>query len=311
MDLDTGQVRSLGGLGSFRGLPSPNGRRIAYVASVDAVFRYRVEVAEVDDGAVEVVAEALDGSVIGWGPDNRSLLISLRMPGADDPAATEAQVLTPGGGTHRVSPIGIDANPIGWSPVSNLIAYQAPDGTHVVRPDGSGDRLVQPWGDGDYRQMFASGWSPVGSELLFSVIDGKRDDQFRPRNDHAIFALDPITGIRRELARPAAPPGYARWSPDGSAVAYTTEVEEGPLVWTTGGPIGEIAHELDWTGTGSELVAIRPTHGDEAREVVAIRPGGSVRIVLGARPGGTYFNIAAVPGTRFAVVDIAPEGTYR
>ncbi len=72
-------------------------------------------------------------------------------------------------------------------------------------------------------------------------------------------------------------------------------------------PRGEVAHELDWAGTDSELIAIRPSQNRGPREVVGITPDGSVRITLDAREGGTYFNIAGVPGTRLLVVDIAPE----
>lgn len=310
VDLDSGRVRQLAGPGSFAGLPSPNGRRIALVADVDRSFRFRVEIVDVDSGAVEVVAEALDGSVIGWAPDNRSLLVAIRTPGRDDPTMTEAHVLTPGGETRRVSRVGIDALPIGWSPITNLIAYTAPDGTHVVEPNGANDRLLMPASDGDQRERFAREWSPVGPELLFIEID-RRFLNPQARDDHAIFALNPTTGVRRDLAKPVKSPSYGRWSGDGARVSFTTDEEGGPFAWTTAGPTREVAHELDWAGTGGDLVAIRPNRADGPREVVTITPGGPTRTVLAAHEGGTYFNIAGLPGTRLAVVDIAPEASYR
>ncbi|MDX6408459.1 MAG: hypothetical protein QOE13_1530, partial [Gaiellaceae bacterium] len=50
-----------------------------------------------------------------------------------------------------------------WTRDSKRLAYVAADGLHVVRSDGSGDRLVDPGHDD-----FSPSWSPSGKALAFS-----------------------------------------------------------------------------------------------------------------------------------------------
>ena len=82
-------------------------------------------------------------------------------------------------------------------------------------------------------------WSPTGSRL--AAIEG----------DHLIL-IDPATGDRTELGRPAGDVTALAWSPDGTQVAYATMVGSVYRVSVEGGEHAVIAESLGQVPGGEE-----------------------------------------------------------
>jgi dipeptidyl-peptidase 4 len=56
-----------------------------------------------------------------------------------------------------------------WSPDGNLIAYLAGNAVHVIRPDGTGHRRLDPLASRVSNEGFA--WAPDGTRLVAVTID--------------------------------------------------------------------------------------------------------------------------------------------
>ncbi len=94
---------------------------------------------------------------------------------------------------------------LAWSPDSALLAYACPGRIYVVRPDGTGRRLLRT---GTARAYWPT-WSPDGSRIAFST-------ESTPLHS-TIYAVD-LDGTHRTLVtRAGAAPD---WSPDGTTIAY-------------------------------------------------------------------------------------------
>jgi hypothetical protein len=314
IELGTGRVHRIAEPADNNPFPSPDGSRLTYIDGVPGTIEQHPAIIGIDGSGARRFPE---GFRLGpWAPDSRHLLTS-----ADDGSLLIVDVDDPVGEPRRVaSAPGVLG--MAWSPSGADIAWADEDGAHVVSAAGGESRTVHPFRDDD-REFWLEGWTPDGRELLFSVRDTHVDagEGIVARDAHGVVAVDVGTGATRTIAETAGPPTYLAASPDGRRLAYLAPVEPGDataVTWTvdiTGAspPVatGEAAHELRWSPDGQELLALRPVAGSQDREVVAINPGGGYRMLIPARPGQTFFNLRAVPGSGFAVVDAGTQDEWR
>jgi TolB protein len=95
-----------------------------------------------------------------------------------------------------------------------LLAYEAPDGIHIVAADGSGDRLLPGTEPGDQNPE----WSPQGDRVvLWTEADGAGD----------IVVIDVGSGRRTRLTDSAEQDvdtdWFPSWSPDGSTIVFDSD----------------------------------------------------------------------------------------
>ncbi len=219
-----------------------------------------------------------------------------------------------------VSPPAQEVVSVAWSPDGAWLAYLvSPGGSiraelHVVRPDGSGPRLVA--GADPRATVFAGGWAGPGSYLcsiapgtgpdadvvLVDVADGTCRTLARggylsvsalsadgstvlarrgPRGYRHVVAVDVATGAQRPVLRPGAPGGASsedgRFAADGRSVFVRASLP-GPLLADRAGlvevPLGPDGPE----GTGRVVLQ----RADADLDGYALRPDGTVLAVWNA-----------------------------
>ncbi len=234
---DGSDRRRLAGFGTAFGTWSRDSRRVAYGASDG------IRVAN-GDGSGDRLVDRGAGSDLAWSPDSRSLAF------VRSTAAAEKLVVIRGAVEHVVGGSLSAPLRLAWSPTSRWLAYSfppyssppysssSPGELDVVRPDGSGRRListgdsyfawspdgrwlayssptsneldlVQPDGSGR-RRLFDSlvgglGWSADGRSLAFCCHDG-------------LVVADVATGSLHPV--PSAGESFFSWSPRGHLLAY-------------------------------------------------------------------------------------------
>jgi Tol biopolymer transport system component len=114
-----------------------------------------------------------------------------------------------------------------------LLAYEAPDGIHVVAADASADRLLAGTEPGDQNPE----WSPHGDRVvLWTDAEGAGD----------IVVIDAGSGRRTRLTDSAEQDvdtdWFPSWSPDGSTVVFNSDRDGGDgrtiyAVPAAGGPL--------------------------------------------------------------------------
>lgn len=143
-----------------------------------------------------------------------------------------------------------DSNPT-WSPDGSLIAYQSERADQsvlmVVRPDGTGSRMLTEAADGGASDP---SWSPDGSRLLFSSGRSGQPGVWTIAADGSSVAL-----LVDDAAFPA-------WSPDGSKVAFTSFRDGKPAIYTISADGTDLARitepdgsgDFDWSPDGTRIV---------------------------------------------------------
>lgn len=221
-----------------------------------------------------------------WSPDGRYLVYHRRSQGAENPqlfvfdviGRTERQV------THDPE---VENHYARWSPDGSFLVFPSTRGgdsdIYRIDPDGSDERpvLTQPLDQGD------PAISPDGSWLAFTseVTDGGTEIFVAPLRN---------PDDRRQLTNHGASSYGIDWSPDGSRIAYNTDVDgdhEVHIVEIETGSDRQLTdngvtdHLPRWSRDGRFIVF--SSERGHAERIYIMRPDGSgVQIVDTGRPTG-------------------------
>jgi Tol biopolymer transport system component len=200
---------------------SPDGRRLAFVASGDGL--YVMTPGEGDrrrlfPNDVSMARWSPDGSMIAFG-DGEQLWI----------------VHTDGTGLRKLA----GGSQAAWSPDGRTIAFRNDQGLFTIGSDGSGlKQLTVPL----LGQPEEATWSPDGSRLAFSAFVSSNPYA------NAIFTMNQDgTGLVRLTPEGGSDVG-PKWSPDGSRIAFRMELM-GPTDGTSGLGV------MNSDGSGRSIVA--------------------------------------------------------
>ena len=183
----------------------------------------------------------------------------------------------------QVTKLGDPVQSVAWSPAGDWLAYDvAPGGglnvqVHVVRPDGSGDRMVTTGGASN-NQLF--GWTQDGKRLRIAsaAVDPSR---FQTQ------LVDPVTGAVQDVGKPANRQQLPVVARDGRFAVIERLVTRGDSnVW-----IVDLA-------SGAERL-VTPHDGRAQFSVAGLSPDGRTLWVVGNAAQDNY---------ALGVVDIDPAG---
>jgi Tol biopolymer transport system component/predicted Ser/Thr protein kinase len=207
---------------------SKDGRRLAYVASVEFYGLRRVAVNVAQNKAAPDPAPLIRGSsVIVWpsiSPDGQSIAYTTRSAGEKPGMVREEIVILSRDGTSRRQVVASESrNRIArWSPSGDRLVF-ASDRTgdyqiYTVRPDGGDLQAFDP----NLHNTIYPIWSPKGDRLIITHLDQKLS-QFIvpwPRGSAPPEDIPPM---------PDSKVGFlpADWSPDGSRLAGSRQQSGG------------------------------------------------------------------------------------
>ena len=215
---------------------SPDGKRLAFARSTGTLTA-DVFVADADGSHLRNLSRgsAQYSWAPDWSPDGGRIAFV-----ASDPDVERLVTIRPDGSDRQPVP-GTAGDPNGqlhrprWAPDGNLIGYTRAADIHVVRPDGSEDRVLVPDAD-------SLAWSPDGRRVAFS----REGDLAFANSDGS----DIVVVTHTQYAYETTP----AFSPDGSQLVYTS---------------------LDWAprgvkGPGDHMYLADP-EGGHPREIYGIR----------------------------------------
>jgi Tol biopolymer transport system component len=239
---------------------SPDGRRIAFtMLKGEGGGRWSLYVMDADGARVERMPtpEGMDTFYTAWSPDGRRIAF-----GAKRNREEKADIYVIGAdgtGLRRLTDDPAGDNTPAWSPDGRLIAFiserEGPHQIYVMGPDGSNQTRLSH----DDSRLFNPQWSPDGRRIVYYAEKGDHLDQIWVMNSdgsepklltggvgHNIFpaftrggreiifcsqrdgaeksSVYTMKADGTELKKLAAAEGfYARPSPDGARVAFTTQ----------------------------------------------------------------------------------------
>jgi len=189
---------------------SPDGSRVAFYRQT-GVLTADVFVSNADGS--HLVNLTKGSAQFSWAPDwspDGSLIVYV----ASDPDVERLVTVRPDGSDRKPIP-GTAVDPteqLGspqWYPDGSLLGYTLTDGIHVIRPDGSGGRLLL----GD---AYGFDWSPDGRRIAFT------------RAGNLALADSDGSDVSFVTRTPNLVEGAAEWSPDGSRMVYVSIDETDP-----------------------------------------------------------------------------------
>jgi dipeptidyl aminopeptidase/acylaminoacyl peptidase len=189
---------------------SPDGARVAFYRQT-GVLTADVFVANADGSHLLNLSKG--SAQFSWAPDwspDGSRIVYV----AGDPDVERLITVRPDGSDREPIP-GTAVDPTAqlgspqWYPDGSLLGYTLTDGIHVIRPDGSGDRLLL----GD---AYGFDWSPDGRRIAFT------------RAGDLALADSDGSDVSFVTRTPNLVEGAAEWSPDGSGMVYVSIDETDP-----------------------------------------------------------------------------------
>jgi hypothetical protein len=183
---------------------TPDGRRFAFFRQTGTLTA-DVFVADANGGHLTNVTRG--GSKFSWAPDwspDGARIVYV----ASDRDVEQLVTIRPDGSDPRGVP-GTATDPNAqlrgprWAPDGDFIGYTRSGDIHVIRPDGSGDRVVLPNASG-------LAWSPNGRRMAFT------------RDGDLALADSDGSNVVLVTHTPNAIEANAAFSPDGSKLVYTS-----------------------------------------------------------------------------------------
>jgi TolB protein len=189
---------------------SRDGRRIAFTVNLGT--RTVVDVMNADgSGRERLTRGSADEAMPAWSPDGTTLAL-------DDNASGRIDLVSPEGDGRRPLVLRRASLPA-WSPTGHEIAFVSGDGRklaltsgdiYVVGADGSDPRLLT-------RNGTFPAWSPDGRTIAFLRNTRRWSEQVD------VWVMNPDGSGKRRVWSHAAEGGGLSWSPDGTALALTSQ----------------------------------------------------------------------------------------
>ena len=209
---------------------SPDGRKLAFTALTRPEGPAHIVVAAADGSTLEPITAVRWGTEDAgrgpvWSPDGRRLVFCLQGPETGPRGGVQASgeldlVESSADGSRRTTLTNAPGSELDprWSPGGRWILYvaTAPDepgssaaSLRVVPAAGGKSRLVVPLGE-----SASASWSPTGRLIAFAGQVGADSRTY-------LYLVHPDgSGLRRLTGEIVEQPPV--WSPDGTAIAYTT-----------------------------------------------------------------------------------------
>jgi dipeptidyl aminopeptidase/acylaminoacyl peptidase len=266
---------------------SPDGRHLAFVASVDG--RQDVWTIDVTTGSLRQITNYnWPDRTPRWSPDGRSLAIVTEIDGRDSIGVVDAD----GGWPRRLTDPAFHSADHAWSPDGRTLAFvsnrQPDQASHnldlwaVDLQSGDERRLTEPDGNADTEPR----WSPDGRRLVFvSERTGWKQ----------VWTMAADGSDARPVAPETAEQTGPVWSPDGRRLAWVRGVgvtarltvvaaDDGQTVAVAPSAHGGTVADLSWFGEGEALctvesspvtageVWVRPIDGEVPTRLTAVVP---------------------------------------
>ncbi|HYE87836.1 MAG TPA: prolyl oligopeptidase family serine peptidase, partial [Vicinamibacterales bacterium] len=240
----TGETRSATSdeASSWGGVWSPDGRRLAFTSTAQSDGRPRLWVWDrATERARAIGIDAVRGD-LEWTPDGTHVLTQL-LPGVE-PRQTTATV--PSGGARP----GVTATVFRHDPTPTRVTAPSTE-TRLVNAQGT--LALVSLESGRARPLLSNEpiaarfLSPDGKEVLVTALRGAaRTGSFQRVYD--VLIVSALTGARRSLATgiTLVRDDAARWSPDGSRVAYKTPEGVVIVAAADGTRVSSSAHDIGW-----------------------------------------------------------------
>jgi len=217
---------------------SPDGSRLAFFRQTGTLTA-DVFVADADGSHLRNLTKgsAQFSWAPDWSPDGTRIVYV-----ASDPNVERLVTVRPDGSGAEVVPnTAVDpTSQLGdpqWFPDGSVLGFTLTDGIHVIRPDGSGSRLLLADATG-------FDWSPDGKRIVFT------------RGDDLALAQSDGTDVSFVTRTPRLGEGGASFSPDGAKLVWVAVDNTDPKVGT--GP-GDHMYVAD--GDGRNRHILRAPHG--------------------------------------------------
>ena len=254
---------------------SPDGRQVAYLHTTEDSGDPSIMVAAADGSDAEVLVESAASP--RWSPDGTRIAYQdadpfVRNPGIwiIDLDSRERERVAEGGTMPSWSPKSTHLAYLTADPIDS-IAEPTPSDVHVLRVDGSDDRVI---GETPPFSM-APAWSPDGTRIAFAAVpEGAEFDFMSFETTIAVYDL--ATG---ELTTVAAVDGSTlaepSWSPDGSRLAFAA-IEATLFAGTSSiGLVDAGGGEVTEVGRGEGSFLSTPTWAPDGTWIVATSQGGA------------------------------------
>ncbi len=291
---------------------SPDGTKIAYVASDETHFQQIYVINSDGTGKNKITNDEFKKWGLAWGPD-KIAYVSLGKDGLEkifviNPDGTEnKQLILDNTRQGNLDNYMLSWAAPSWSHDGKLLAYTSLDEKanpkmYIVNADGTGKKLVL----NDTSKQWSPSFSPDGKSIVYVSYPEEK-------NKEDLFKLDISGASRAQLTFDGIKKNYPVWGPDGTIVYLSYEDKTSAA---------EKLFAINQDGTDKRLLIDSdfkqryPSFSLNGNEFsyVAIDASGSAKIAVGDIPGitatttQTTTTTTAVPAKTTPMVEKTPQG---